>query len=119
MKTVLIIEDDADLRQHVAEIVKSEKYAVITAANGHVGVELAIKKQPNIILCDMQMPEMNGFEVIDLLKKSINTSHIPFVFVSSKAEKEDIQAGLDKGANAYLCKPFSRAQLLKELERFT
>lgn len=117
MKTVLIIEDNLEIRENTAEILELEGYNVITASGGKIGQTLAKEKQPDIILCDVMMPEVDGYEVIKKLKQDTDTANIPFIFVSASVERKEIQVGLDLGANGYLGKPFTFPDLKKELER--
>jgi len=117
MKTVLIIEDNLAIRENMAEMLELEGYKVFVASNGEKGKALARKKLPDIILCDIMMPEINGHEVFNQLKQDSTTADIPFIFVSAKVEKKEIQAGLDIGANGYVGKPFSLKVLIKKLKR--
>ncbi len=117
MKTVLIIEDNFEIRENTAEMLELEGYAVLEAANGKLGLEMAKAKLPDIILCDVMMPEMDGYEVLTHLKKDNNISGIPFIFLSANTEKKDMKTGMDLGACGYLNKPFTLQELVKELER--
>jgi len=117
MKTVLIIEDNFDIRENTAELLELEGYTVLTAPNGKEGHAMAREKLPHVILCDVMMPEMNGYELLKQLKQDAVTANIPFIFVSASVERKEIQAGLDMGANGYLGKPFAQEDLMKELKR--
>lgn len=117
MKTVLLIEDNFEIRENTTELLELEGYAVLEATNGKLGLELAKEKHPDIILCDVMMPEMDGYEVLTQLKKDNNTSGIPFIFLSANTEKKDIQTGMNLGACGYLNKPFTLQELIKELKR--
>ena len=107
MKTILLIEDDADMRENTAEILDLAGYSVITAENGRRGVEEAKKQSPDLILCDIMMPELDGYGVLHMLGRSPATAEIPFVFLSAKAERGDVRKGMELGADDYLTKPFS------------
>jgi CheY-like chemotaxis protein len=91
MKTILLIEDNADLRKNTAETLEFANYKVLTAENGRVGVAIAIEHKPDIIICDILMPVMDGYGVINVLQKNPQTQHIPFIFLSAKAERDEIR----------------------------
>jgi len=113
MKTVLVIEDNLDIRENTCELLELEGYKVLFADNGKTGLILATENKPDIILCDIMMPEANGYEVFDELKDNATTSAIPFIFLTASVEKKDIQAGLDMGANGYIQKPFDPKELFE------
>lgn len=115
-KTVLLIEDSQDIRESTAEIMELADYQVITADNGKTGVELAHANLPDIILCDVMMPQMDGYSVLYLLKKNEQTAAIPFIFLTAKAERSDLRKGMDMGADDYLTKPFDDMELLNAIE---
>ncbi len=115
-KTVLIIEDNDDIRESTAEILELAGYQVMAAANGRDGVDAALKARPDIILCDIMMPVMDGYGVLYLLGKHEETAHIPFIFLTAKAERADIRKGMDMGADDYLTKPFDDVELLNAVE---
>ena len=112
MKRILLIEDNLEIRENTAEILELEGYEVITAVNGKVGFDMAIKNPPDLILCDILMPEMTGYEVFEHLKMSAETSTIPFIFITASAEKSEVQLGLNMGAAGYVRKPFQEKELL-------
>ena len=112
MKTILVIEDSADIRENAAEILELEGYNVITAQNGKEEVELAKTELPSAILCDIMMPEMNGYEVLVLLKGCPETESIPFLYLSASAEKKEIAYAIKMGADGYVCKPFEMKELV-------
>jgi CRP-like cAMP-binding protein/CheY-like chemotaxis protein len=116
MKKVLLIEDDDIMRNNIEEILRLAQYDVLIANNGKHGSELAIKFQPDIIVCDILMPELDGFGVLFVLSKNKQTANIPFIFLSAKAQKSDIRKGMDLGADDYLCKPFDDNELLSAIE---
>lgn len=116
MKTVLIIEDDTVLRENTAELLELSNYEVITAPNGKVGVYIAKKKLPDIIVCDIMMPELDGYETLKILSKSETTKYIPFIFLSAKIEHSDVRKGMDMGADDYITKPFEEDELISAVE---
>jgi DNA-binding response OmpR family regulator len=115
MKKVLIIEDNKDVRENTADILELANYEVCTAANGKLGVELAKKVNPDIILCDIMMPELNGYEVLQHLRKDKKTASIPFIFLTAKAERTDVRKGMNLGADDYLTKSFEENELLEAI----
>src|SRR5690606_2294430 len=116
MKKVLFIEDDVDLRENTAELLELAEYETITAANGKTGVELAKNIHPDIIVCDIMMPEMDGYEVLQTLSQDPSTQNIPFIFLSAKTEHADIRKGMNLGADDYLTKPFEEEELISAIE---
>ncbi|TBN04336.1 response regulator [Hyunsoonleella flava] len=116
MRTVLLIEDDIVLRENTAELLELAKYKVITASNGKTGVSLAKRHQPDVIVCDIMMPELDGYGALKILSKSKLTKHIPFIFLSAKTEHCDIRKGMDLGADDYITKPFSEDELISAIE---
>ncbi len=116
MKKVLIIEDNTDVRENLAEILELSNYRPITAENGKVGVDKALHELPDLILCDVMMPELDGFGVLHILSKNQKTADIPFIFLTAKAEKEDFRRGMSLGADDYITKPFDDVALLQTVE---
>lgn len=116
MKSVLIIEDNAGIRENTAEIMELAGYSVSTAANGKKGVELAQKERPDIIICDIMMPELDGYGVLHLLQKNAATEHIPLIFLTAKTERADLRKGMEMGAADYVTKPFEEIELLNAVE---
>lgn len=116
MKTILIIEDNQDVRENTADILELKGYNVTTAENGKIGVNLAKQLMPDAILCDIMMPELDGFEVLEALNKHLETSSIPFIFLTAKTEKIDMRKGMNLGADDYLTKPFTEKELLEAVE---
>lgn len=116
MATILVIEDNLEIRENITEILELESYTIISAINGKKGLELAKEKLPDLILCDIMMPEMNGYEVFNGLKEDVSTRSIPFVFVTASVEKKEIQAGFDMGAAGYIRKPFDNDELLQTIQ---
>jgi len=117
MKTVLIIEDDLALRENTAEILELAHYNVITASNGLIGVAMAKKYVPNIILCDIMMPKLDGYKVLNKLSSNKRTQFIPFVFLSVKGQLQDIRKGMNMGADDYIIKPYTEEDLLNVIEK--
>jgi len=116
MKKVLIIEDNQELRSNIAEILELSHYRTQTADNGKAGLEMAIQFQPDLIICDVMMPELDGYGVIQAIQKNPGMAQIPFIFLTAKSEKEDIRKAMDLGADDYLTKPFSATELLSAIE---
>lgn len=116
MKKILIIEDDKVMRENTAEILELSQYEVKTAENGKLGINLAKEFKPDLIICDIMMPELDGFGVIHILAKDPKTAAIPFIFLTAKAEKSDRRKGMDLGADDYLTKPFEDTDLLNAIE---
>jgi DNA-binding response OmpR family regulator len=116
MKKALIIEDSDDIREGIAEILDLAGYQTFTAKNGRIGVDLAINHIPDIILCDIMMPELDGYGVLYLLQKNPNTATIPFIFMTAKAERADMRKGMEMGADDYLTKPFDDVELFNAIE---
>ncbi|WP_372768483.1 response regulator [Lutibacter sp.] len=116
MKTILIIEDDTVLRETTAEILELENYGVITAANGKRGIEQAKIMVPDLIICDIMMPELDGYDVLKTLSEDEKTKRIPFIFMSAKTEMLDVRKGMDLGADDYLTKPVKEELLLSAIE---
>ena len=116
MNKILLIEDNAELRENTSEILSLASYAVISAENGKVGVDIAIREKPDLIVCDIMMPELDGYGVLQILSKNSETSNIPFIFLTAKTEKTDIRKGMNLGADDYLIKPFDDTELLNAIE---
>lgn len=116
MKTILLIEDDRALRENTAELLELSGYTVLTAANGKIGIEMAKKNLPHIIICDIMMPIVDGFGVLDNLSSDEKTEQIPFIFLSAKTEHKEIRKGMDRGADDYLTKPFEEDDLISAIE---
>ena len=117
VKTVLVIEDKLEIRENTCELLELQGYKVIFAENGKTGLAMAKKNKPDIILCDILMPEANGYEVFAGLKNDAGTRHIPFVFLTASAELKEVEAGLVMGAKGYIRKPFEPDELFETIER--
>jgi CRP-like cAMP-binding protein/CheY-like chemotaxis protein len=116
MNTILLIEDDDILRENTAELLELSNYKVFKASNGKVGVELAKKYLPNIIVCDIMMPELDGYGALEILSKNMATKHIPFIFLSAKTERSDVRKGMNLGADDYITKPFTEDDIISAIE---
>lgn len=112
MKKILVIEDEPEMRRNLGAILKLEKYEVLQAENGRAGLELARKEFPDLIVCDVMMPEMDGHAVVQALRQDTKTMNIPFIFLTARGEKSDQRSGMDMGADDYLTKPVAKADLL-------
>lgn len=110
--TILVIEDDDIVRKLIRKILVQEKYDVLEAATGQTGIQMAVEQQPDLIICDVMMPGLNGFDVLQYLQDHEVTEAIPFVFLTAKAEKQDMRQGMQLGADDYLTKPFTKNELL-------
>jgi len=113
---ILIIEDTTELRESIAEVLILENYSVIQASNGSMGIQLAQEHLPDLILCDIMMPEADGFQVLQSLKNEHNHLTIPFIFISALDERKNVREGMDLGADDYLIKPFSIEELLRAVK---
>ena len=116
MKTILVIEDQPIMRQKTVTILKMEGYQVLEAPNGAEGIRLAYDELPDLILCDIMMPEQNGYQVLQAVRLNRLTATTPFIFFTAKGEKPDLRAGMNLGADDYLVKPVSRADLLQAID---
>ncbi|WP_178984189.1 response regulator [Winogradskyella helgolandensis] len=116
MKKVLLIEDDTVLRENTAELLELSNYEVLTAGNGKIGLEKAKAHQPDIIVCDIMMPILDGYGVLEGLSKDNATKFIPFIFLSAKTERQDVRKGMDLGADDYITKPFTEDEIINAIE---
>jgi signal transduction histidine kinase len=112
METILVIEDTESVRQEIADTLQLENYSVIEAKNGRVGLQLASQCHPDLILCDVMMPEVGGYEVLATLRSDSQTSLTPFIFLTARTERDDVRLGMALGADDYLTKPFTLSDLL-------
>ncbi|MEN5436374.1 response regulator [Sphingobacterium faecium] len=116
-KTILIIEDNTDIREGTTEILElTGRYHVLAAENGRDGVDLATTHLPDLILCDIMMPELDGYGVLYILSKNEETAHIPFIFLTAKVERSDMRKAMELGADDYLTKPFDDVELLNAID---
>ncbi|MFT6443071.1 MAG: CRP-like cAMP-binding protein [Crocinitomicaceae bacterium] len=116
MKKILVIEDNQAIRENTAEILELADFEVITAEDGKIGVEMAKSTHPDLIICDIMMPHLDGYGVLKILNKNPNTSRIPFIFLTAKSEKSDFRKGMGLGADDYIVKPFEDSDLLDAVE---
>ena len=112
---ILVIEDDQFVRENILELLEAEEFATVGAENGTAGVLLAKAEKPDLIICDVMMPEMDGFGVLQELRSHEKTATIPFIFLSAKADQIDLRQGMELGADDYVTKPFTRADILKAI----
>jgi DNA-binding NarL/FixJ family response regulator len=112
MKKILVIEDEPEMRRNLTTILRLENFHALPAANGRIGIELAKNEKPDLILCDVMMPELDGYGVIAALRADTETVTIPFIFLTAKGEKPDIRAGMNVGADDYLIKPVAKPDFL-------
>ncbi len=113
METILIIEDTSQLRESIAEVLTNEGFRVLQADNGLAGIVLAIENMPDLILCDIMMPEADGFEVLNALKSDQGQLEAPFIFITALEDRKNVREGMERGADDYLIKPFTIEELLR------
>ncbi len=112
MKTILVVEDDSDVRNNLEELLDAEGFETLTASNGEEGYSVALTKEPDLIISDISMPVMDGFELLEKVQKHSSTSMIPFIFLTAKIETRDIRKGMANGADDYIVKPFTADDIL-------
>jgi CheY-like chemotaxis protein/CRP-like cAMP-binding protein len=116
LKSILVIEDNTEVRENICEILELSGYSVASAVNGKDGIEKAIKEKPDLILCDVMMPRLDGYGVLKILRANKLTNHIPFIFLTARVNKEDFRKGMGLGADDYITKPFDDTDLLEAIE---
>ena len=116
MKKILIIEDEPEMRRNINALLRYYDYEPIAAANGRAGVDAARREKPDLILCDVMMPELNGYGVLQELQNDAALARIPFIFLTAKGEKDDLRSGMNLGADDYLTKPVANADLVRAIE---
>jgi len=116
MKKILVIEDEPEMRRNIATLLRYYEYAPITAENGRVGIQAARREKPDLILCDVMMPELDGYGVLHELQADTALARIPFIFLTAKGEKDDLRSGMNLGADDYLTKPVANADLVNAIE---
>ena len=116
MKRILVIEDQPVMRRNIQTILEMEGFEVVAADNGRKGLEAARKNPPDLILCDVMMPEMDGYGVLTALRQDQRTATIPFIFLTAKGEKDDLRSGMNLGADDYLTKPVANNDLVHAIE---
>ena len=114
--SILVIDDNKDIRENTAEILDLAGYKTFMAENGKKGVEIALKEKPSLIVCDIMMPELDGYGVLHLIRKNEDTEQIPFIFLTAKTERNDFRKGMEMGADDYITKPFEDIELLNAVE---
>ncbi|MGB3263537.1 MAG: EAL domain-containing response regulator, partial [Microcoleus sp.] len=112
MNKILVIEDDRVIRENILKLLKAEGFDVTGAENGALGLNAAVSSLPDVILCDVMMPELDGYGVLAALRSHPVTATVPFVFLTGKAERSEMRQGMELGADDYLTKPFSKAELV-------
>lgn len=115
-KQILVIEDNIDIRENIIELLHLTGYQAIGAADGREGAKLALEHLPDLILCDIMMPVLDGYGVLHVLSKHRETLNTPFIFLSAKAERSDVRKGMTLGADDYITKPFDETDLLTAVE---
>lgn len=118
MVTILLIEDNADIRENTIEMLEVGGFKVIAAEDGKAGLVAVNKQRPDIILCDIMMPKVDGYTVLKELKGNKDTASIPFIFVTASVEKKEVEAALAMGADGYIRKPYEMHELLDVLKEF-
>ncbi|MEO0456815.1 MAG: response regulator [Cyanobacteria bacterium P01_A01_bin.114] len=116
MNKILVIEDEAQVRENIREILELNDYTVLSAENGQVGLHVAQTQQPDLVLCDVMMPVMDGYSVLESLRQMTQTAMIPFVFLTAKADRANLREGMNLGADDYLTKPFETRELLSSIQ---
>ncbi len=116
MKRILVIEDEPEMRRNIAALLRYHDYEPIEAENGRKGVELARQENPDVILCDVMMPELDGYGVLQALQQEPALALIPFIFLTAKGDKDDLRSGMNLGADDYLTKPVANADLVRAIE---
>ncbi|HLO49949.1 MAG TPA: EAL domain-containing response regulator [Kamptonema sp.] len=116
MTKILVIEDEELIRETVVELLETYDFQVSAAENGRIGIQMALSETPDLILCDVQMPELDGYEVVQILRQNLLVSSIPFIFLTAQSAKADFRRGMELGADDYLTKPFTKEELLGAIE---
>jgi DNA-binding response OmpR family regulator len=117
MKTILILEDNYLIRENIAEMLEIKGFAIIEAANGKEGLKIMESNLPDLILCDIMMPLIDGYHFLAEIKKLKNSAKIPFIFVSAISEKKEVKAALELGADDYITKPFDEDELIEKVNQ--
>ncbi len=116
MKKILVIEDEPEMRRNLTALLRYQDYEPIEAENGRTGVALARRVKPDLVLCDVMMPELDGHGVLQALQQDPELALIPFIFLTARGEKDDLRSGMDLGADDYLTKPVANADLVRAIE---
>ena len=115
MKKILVIEDEPEMRRNLTTVLRLERFSPLSAENGRVGIELAKREKPDLILCDVTMPELDGYDVIAALRADTETVAIPFIFLAAKGENPELGAGMNLGGGDYLTIPVMKLDLLSAI----
>lgn len=116
MKKILVIEDEPEMRRNITTLLRYHDYEPVAAANGREGIDAARREKPDVILCDVMMPELDGYGVLQELQKDASLSRTPFIFLTAKGERDDLRNGMNLGADDYLTKPVANADLIRAIE---
>ena len=116
MKKILVIEDEPEMRRNITALLRYKAYEPIAAENGRLGVEMARREKPDLILCDVMMPELDGYGVLRALQADAELALIPFIFLTAKGEKDQLRSGMNLGADDYLTKPVANNDLVQAIE---
>ena len=116
MKKILVIEDEPEMRRNITTLLRYHDYEPIAAENGRQGIEAARREKPDLILCDVMMPELGGYAVLQALQMDASLARIPFIFLTAKGEKNDLRSGMNLGADDYVTKPVGNADLVRAIE---
>src|SRR5882757_9875677 len=116
MKKILIIEDEPEMRRNITALLRYHDYEPIEAPNGRAGVSLAQREKPDLVLCDVMIPELDGHGVLQALQQDADLALIPFIFLTARGEKEDLRSGMNLGADDYLTKPVANTDLVRAIE---
>ncbi|THU39534.1 response regulator [Niastella caeni] len=118
MKRILLVEDNNAIRENTCELLELANYTVLSACNGKEGLDMALKEKPDLIICDIMMPEIDGYHLLEILRRESFFENTPFVFFTASAEKSEIKKGLDAGANDYITKPFDADDLVQLIVKY-
>lgn len=116
MKKILVIEDEPEMRRNITTLLRYHDFITIAAQNGREGLEAARRESPDLILCDVMMPEIDGYGVLQALQTDAALSHVPFIFLTAKGEKDDLRSGMNLGADDYLTKPIANSELIRAIQ---
>jgi len=116
MNKILVIEDEPEMRRNITTLLRYHEYEAVAAENGRQGIEMARRELPDLILCDVMMPEMDGYGVLQALQTDPSLVRIPFIFLTAKGEKDDLRSGMNRGADDYLTKPIAHAELMEAIQ---
>jgi DNA-binding NarL/FixJ family response regulator len=116
MKRILVIEDEPEMRRNITALLRYHDYEALEAEDGRKGVELALREKPDLILCDVMMPELDGYGVLQTLQQDARCALIPFIFLTAKGDKDDLRSGMNLGADDYLTKPVTNNELVSAIE---